>query len=296
MIRFGGPVFMNKRAQAAGAGESHGAEADDPVALARAHKRKGFTAAYAPKLELKDGAGIRAVRDAFAKEGVMLAEVGFWNNLVDLDPDTRRAHRQSMVEALALAEELGARCAIDIFGSYCHGNGNSSHSAKNFSADAFDEAVELARYFIDTVKPRTAFFVFEIFPFNVVDSPAGIARLLQAVDRKQFGVHLDLVNLINGPRAYFSSGEIMQESVRLFGDRIVAAHAKDIKMKEPAISVILEEVIAGEGGLDIAAFLRELHGLPLEVPLLMEHLATEEEYDVAAAHYRKVAAQEGISL
>jgi len=296
MIRFGGPVFMRKDGKAAGAGESHGADADDPVALAQAHKRKGFTAAYAPKVDLKDGAKIRAVRDAFEQEGVMIAEVGFWENLVDLDRGSRHANRQIMVEALALAEELGARCAIDIFGSYCHGNGNSSHSAKNFSTEAFDEAVEMARYFIDAVKPKTAFFVFELFPFNLVDSPAEIARLLKAVDRRQFGVHLDLVNLINSPRAYWSSGQIMRESVRLFGDRIVAAHAKDIKLKEPAISVILEEVIAGEGNLDIAAFLRELHRLPREVPLLMEHLATEEEYDRAAAHYRNVGAQEGISI
>jgi len=296
MIRFGGPIFTGKSEKAAGAGESHGASADDPVALARAHKKKGFTAAYAPKVDLKDGAKIRAIRDAFAKEDVMLAEVGFWDNLVDLDPGSRKGNRQSMVEALALAEELGARCAIDIFGSYCHGNGNSRHSAENFSAAAFDEAVEMARYFIDTVKPKTAFFVFEIFPFNVVDSPAEIARLVRAVDRRQFGVHLDLVNLVNSPRAYWFSGEIMRESVRLFGDRIVAAHAKDIKLKEPAISVILEEVVAGEGNLDIATFLRELDGLPLEVPLLMEHLATEDEYDVAAAHYRKIAAQEGLSI
>ncbi len=296
MIRFGGPIFTSKGGKAAGAGESHGADADDPVALARAHKKKGFTAAYAPKVDLKDGAKINAIREAFRKEDIMIAEVGFWDNLVDLDPASRQANRQSMVESLALAEELGARCAIDIFGSYCHGNGNSSHTAKNFSAEAFDEAVEMARYFIDTVKPKTAFFVFEIFPFSVVDSPTEIARLLKAVDRSQFGVHLDLVNLINSPRAYWSSGEIMRECVRLFGDRIVAAHAKDIKLKEPAISVILDEVTAGEGGLDVAAFVRELHGLPREVPLLMEHLATEKEYDVAAAYYRKVAAQEGISI
>jgi len=296
MIRFGGPVFTKRNAKAAGAGESHGALADDPVALAKAHKSKGFTAAYAPKLDLNDGAKIKAVRDAFAKEGVMIAEVGFWDNLTDSDPASRAANRKSMVEALALAEELGARCAVDIFGSYCHGNGNSKHVAKNFSQEAFDEAVEMARGFIDEVKPKRAFFTYEIFPFSVVDSPAEIARLIKAVDRRQFGAHLDLANLINSPRAYWSSGAIMEECVRLFGDRIVAAHAKDIKLREPAISVILEEVIAGEGGLDIASFLRGLHKLPQEIPLMLEHLKDEAEYDKAAAHYRKVAAQEGISI
>ena len=118
----------------------------------------------------------------------------------------------------------------------------------------------------------------------------------EPVDREQFGVHLDLVNLINSPRAYWSSGSIMNECVRLFGARIVAAHAKDVKLREPAISVMLEEVIAGEGGLDIAAFIRGLHQLPAEVPLMLEHLASEQEYDRAAAHYRAIAAREGISI
>ena len=168
--------------------------------------------------------------------------------------------------------------------------------AENFSEAAFEEAVAMARSFIDEVKPRTASFTYEIFPFDVVDSAEGIARLVKAVDRKQFGVHLDLVNLINSPRAYWSSGAIMGECIRLFGDRIVAAHAKDVKLREPAISVLLDEVIPGQGGLDVAAFVRGLHRLPQEVPLMLEHLADEREYDIGAAHYRKVALAEGIVL
>lgn len=296
MIRFGGPIFLDRNATSAGAGESHGAMTDDPAILVRAHQTKGYTAAYAPQVDVNDTAKIREIREAFEKAEVLIAEVGYWDNLVDLDPGARQANRQSMIEALALAEELGARCAVDIFGSYCRGNGNSRHVAKNFSEEAFDEAVEMARYFIDAVKPKTAFFAYEIFPFSIVDSPTEIARLLKAVDRKQFGVHLDLVNLINSPRAYWASGAIMDECVRLFGDRIVAAHAKDIKLKEPAISVIMDEVIAGEGDLDIAAFVRGLYHLPQTIPLMMEHLASEEEYDRAAGHYRQVAAQEGISF
>jgi sugar phosphate isomerase/epimerase len=295
MIRFGGPVFADT-VRAAAPGESHGAAADDPVTLARAHRAKGFTAAYAPHVRLADKARIQAIRAAFAAEGVVIAEVGYWDNLVDTDPATRGRNRQCMLDALALAEELGAACAVDIFGSYCHGNGNSQHVAANFSQDAFDEAVEMARFFIDTVQPHTAFFTYEIFPFSIVDSPAMIATLLAAVDRRQFGVHLDLVNLINSPRAYWSSGDIMRECVRRFGDRIVAAHAKDIKMKEPAISVILEEVIPGQGALDMGAFVRELQRLPRVIPFMMEHLASEAEYDQAAAYIRQVAAADGIRL
>ena len=295
MIRFGGPVFLGSE-KAAGAGESHGAVADDPELLARGHRLKGFTAAYAPKVSLNDTQQIRRIRSAFEAEGVMLAEVGYWENLVDTDPAEKAANQKAMLEALALAEELGARCAVDIFGSYCHGNGNSKHEAKNFAKSAFDEAVEIARFFIDTVKPKTAFFAYEIFPFCFIDSPEMIDKLVRAVDRKQFGVHLDLVNLINCPRAYWANGDIMRECVRLFGDRIVSAHAKDIRMKEPAISVILEEVPAGQGMLDIACNIRELHALPQAIPFMMEHLNSEAEYDAAAAHFRGVARAEGIQI
>lgn len=295
MLRFGGPVFADTIAAAA-PGTSHGAPADDPAALARAHRLKGYTAAYAPRVRLDDTARIQAIREAFASAGIMIAEVGYWDNLVDTDPETRRHNRQCMLDALALADALGAACAVDIFGSYCHGNGNSRHVAANFSEDAFDEAVAMARFFLDTVQPRTAFFTYEIFPFSVVDSPAMIERLIEAVDRPRFGVHLDLVNLINGPRAYWSSGEIIRECVRRFGGRIVAAHVKDIKLKEPAISVILEEVIPGQGALDMGAFVREIQRLPQPVPFMMEHLRSAAEYDQAAAYIRRVAEAEGIRI
>lgn len=295
MIRLGGPVFMGA-ARAAGAGESHGGEAAYPVLLARKHREKGFRAAYAPKVRLNETDRIREIRAAFAAEDIMLAEVGYWDNLIDTEPETRRRNRQCMLEALALAEELGARCAVDIFGSYCHGNGNSQHAAANFSQAAFDEAVELARYFIDAVKPKTACFTYEIFPFNIVDSPEMIAKLIRAVDRKQFGVHLDLVNLINCPRAYWSSGGIMRACAKLFGKRIVAAHAKDIQMESPALSVILREVRPGMGNLNYAAYLGELARLPQEVPLMLEHLSSEEEYDLAGAYLRQVATETGVSL
>lgn len=295
MIRLGGPIFQNN-IKAAGAAESHGAAADDPSLLARAHRAKGYTAAYAPRVRLTETEKIREIRKAFEKENVLIAEVGCWCNLLDLDPETRKKNRADMLNSLALAEELGANCVVGLAGSYCSGGVPSHHDAKNFSEEAFEEAVSMARYFIDSVKPKKACFTYEVYQFGVVDSVEMISRLIQAIDRKQFGVHLDLTNFINSPRTYWTTGEILRECICQFGDRIVAAHAKDAKMKEPSSSVLIDEVIPGQGNVDIAALVRELHRLPQQVPYMMEHLKTEEEYDQAAAHIRKVAAEQGILL
>lgn len=285
MIRFGGPIFgFNDMAHF------------DPQALARAYKFKGYTAAYAPKVKLNETEKIKDIRKAFEMEDIIIAEVGYWSNLLDTEPETKRSNIAGMLEAYRLAEELGARCVVGLTGSYCHGSVPGSHSARNFSREAFYEAVDMARYFIDSVKPKNTYFTYEIFQFGIVDSIEMIERLLKAVDRRQFGIHLDLANLINSPRAYWSSGDIVRECIKRFGDRIVAAHAKDVIMKEPSITVILEEVLIGQGMLDIAACIRELHELPQEVPYMMEHLKTEEDYDRAAAHIRKVALKEGIII
>jgi sugar phosphate isomerase/epimerase len=294
MIRFGGPVYID------GTGvpdlRSGGAPFADPLQVARRYREKGFRAARVPRIDMKDPASVKATREAFKKEGVILAEIGYWDNLLDTDGETRAFHRARVLEALYAAEELGAVCAVDILGSYCHGNGNSVHVGENFSDEAFEAAVEIARYFIDTVKPRTAFFCYEIFPFDITDSPESLERLIRAVDRSQFGVHLDLCNLINSPRAYFNSGAIAKDCVRRFGDRIVSCHVKDIKLKEPSISVILEEVPMGEGNIDLKTFMRQIEGLSRPVPFMMEHLHGEAAYDAAAEKIRAAGKELGIDL
>jgi sugar phosphate isomerase/epimerase len=56
------------------------------------------------------------------------------------------------------------------------------------------------------------------------------------------------------------------------------------------------EVIPGRGEIDYATYLRELSKLAVDVPLMLEHLKTPEEYDEGRAYIRRVASQEGIGL
>ena len=43
-----------------------------------------------------------------------------------------------------------------------------------------------------------------------------------------------------------------------------------------------------EGGLDYRTYLKRLANLPGDVPLMIEHLKTKEEYDQAHGHIQKV--------
>ncbi len=102
-VRLGGPIFL---------------KSEDPAELAREHRRLGYSAAYCPAAKSTDSDLIRAIAKAFAAENVVIAEVGAWVNMLDPDDVKRRANLEYVTERLALAEAVGARCCVDIAGSY----------------------------------------------------------------------------------------------------------------------------------------------------------------------------------
>ena len=91
---------------------------EDPAELAREHRRLGYSAAYCPPAKAADTTGVAAIEKAFAAENVVIAEVGAWVNMLDPDAEKRRANLAYVVERMALAEAVGARCCVDIAGSY----------------------------------------------------------------------------------------------------------------------------------------------------------------------------------
>ncbi|HUU54169.1 MAG TPA: sugar phosphate isomerase/epimerase [Armatimonadota bacterium] len=279
-MRLGGQVFV---------------ESDDPEVMARAHREVGYRAASAPwGLRLAERERIAATRAAFEKHDVLIAEVGVWNNLMDPDAAKRQANVEAMKEGLALAEELGALCAVNIAGSLSPTRWDGPH-LDNLSPEAFDLAVGNAREIIDAVKPARAKFTYEMMPFCLPDSPDCYLRLIEAVDRPAFGVHLDVVNIINGVYRYFDTTSVIKECFEKLGPHIASCHLKDIKLSDE-LTVHLDECMVGEGDFDIATYLLEVQKLPHQPPVLLEHLETEEEYDQARAYVFGLAKQIGVDF
>ena len=276
-IRLGGPAF---------------AETKDPEELALAHRKLGYSAAYCPNLSLKDSAQIRAYADAFARHDVVIAEVGRWVNLLDADSEKRRLNLQVVTDGLALAEAIGARCCVDIAGSFSPDSWFGPHR-ENLSQKHFDASVENARKIIDAVNPVRTTFCYEVMGWSWPDSADHYIKMIKAIDRKGFSVHLDPCNLVNSPEHFYDNTKLLNECFDKLGKWISSCHAKDLTW-DVEMNVHFREVAPGKGSLDYETYLRRLSQLPQTPPLMLEHLQTAEQYTGAREHIFEVGKQAGL--
>ena len=278
-IRLGGPIFH----------PSH-----DPEELALAHKKLGYRAAYCPHVSLDDKDRIRDVARAFAKHGVLLAEVGRWVNLLEADPRKHSENLAKVTEGLALAEAIGARCCVDIAGSF---------NAKVWFGPHPDN---LSQRFLrrgrgkrpqdHRRRPTPAGEI------HLRSDGLGVARLARrlsendpAVDRPAFGVHLDPCNLVNSPGHFYDTTGVAQRVFRQARPLDRQLPRQGHRLVEPAGNAGAPgRGLAGQGVLDYATCLRRLAALPADVPLMLEHLKTAEEYDQVRQYIMATGGRSGV--
>jgi sugar phosphate isomerase/epimerase len=274
-LRMGGPV-----------------EARDPDSWVDNLKRLGYRAAFCP---VGPGAKDDVVNDyarAAKQADIIIAEVGAWSNPISPDEKERQAALVKCRQHLALAERIGANCCVNISGSRNEKLWAGPHQ-DNLTSETFDLIVETTRNIIDEVKPTRTWFTLETMPWAYPDSPDSYLRLIKAIDRKQFAVHLDPVNLVCSPQRYFKNAELIRECFAKLGPYIKSCHGKDILL-DTKLTTHLDEVLPGLGGLDYVTFLKELSKYP-EITLMLEHLPNQQEYLFAAQYVRSVAKKIGLS-
>ncbi len=277
LLRLGGPTFE---------------KFDDPDSWVQVLKKLGYRAAYCPVgAEAADDV-VKAYEAAAKKADIIIAEVGAWSNPISPDEKTRKEALAKCRGQLALADRIGANCCVNISGSRSERWDGPSEG--NFTEETFDMIVETTRGIIDDVRPTRTYFTLETMPWAYPDSPDSYLRLLKAIDRRRFAVHLDPVNLVCSPQRYFGSGKLIRECFSKLGPYIKSCHAKDILLQKK-LTTHLDEIRPGLGGLDYAAFLKELSRIP-QTPLMLEHLPNAKEYELAAEHIRGVAKKIGLSF
>lgn len=265
--------------------------AEDPEAFARAHRDFGYRAAYCPPVEVGDGARLAAIERAFGDADVVIAEIGIWRNLIAVEAAVRKANLEHACDCLAIADAVGARCAVSYIGSFAPDT-DYAPDARNMGRECFDAAVETVRLILDRVKPKRAKLALEMMQYSLPDSVDGYLALIEAVDRPEFAAHVDPVNLIMTPRVYFDNGALIRECFEKLGRYIVSCHAKDIRLHHQA-ALHLDEVMIGDGVLDYPTYLRQV--ARAGVPLMLEHLEAAE-YAVARDRLFAIGRDAGVEF
>lgn len=278
-MRFGGLIFK---------------EWKTPEEWAQAAKEMGYTGVYFPVDYTADQKLIDGFVEAAKENDLVICETGAWSNLLSVDPERKQRAFERNVHQLELADYIGANCCVNIAGSYHPRRWDGPHP-DNFTRKAFDEIVSVTQRIIDTAKPQRTYYAIEPMPNMYPNTADSYLDLIEAIDRKHFGAHVDIVNIISSPTLYYTTGDVIREWFRKLSPYIRSCHAKDIILRDQ-LTVHLDECRPGTGGLDYDAYLTCLNKLDDRICLMMEHMTEEEDYILASQYIRGRAEKLNIRL
>ncbi len=254
------------------------------------HVVKGYGAAYWPLPVDAPREREAEFCEAAARHDLVIAEVGIWNNLLDPDPEKAEQNMRYSIARMRQAERVGARCCVNISGSLSS-RWDGPHR-DNLTRSTFDRIVRLTRRMIDEAALEKSRYALEPMPWMYPTDEMSTRALIEAVDRKAFGVHVDMVNMISGADKIYRTGALTRAYFEAFGDKICSVHVKDVAISGE-LTTHLSEVPAGEGEFDHETLLRACAALG-DVPVMAEHLKDEAQYDRAVAHLKNVAMRAGL--
>ncbi len=248
---------------------------NSPEEWAENQVRLGCSTVVFPVQSNESEQKIIAYKEAAEKAGLTIAEVGIWRNALTANPDERKANMDYCVNQLRLADFLNARCAVNVAGAF--GPRWDGGYKENFSAEAWKKTVSMVQEIIDRANVKNTFFTLEPMPWMIPTGPKEYLRLMDAVDRDRFAVHMDIINMINSADRYFHAEDFIDECVESLGPYIRSCHIKDVHLDE-RYTLRLEECGPGDGEFPLRHYVEKMNAIDPDMPVILEHLNTDEEY------------------
>ena len=272
-------------------GISSALEHTDPHDWALKHKRLGLECVNFPVDHTAGEEVFMAYKEAADEAGLMIAEVGVWRNTLARDPEERERWIRYAIGQLEMADRIGARCCVNVVGTPYGPRWDGGYRG-NYSPELWKMAVDMIRRIIDSVRPKHTKYSIESMPWMIPDSPDQYLRLIEDVDRDEFGAHLDVVNMITSPERYFFNDLFIEECFEKLDGRICSCHLKDVLLKQE-YTFQLEECACGQGTLDIGRYADLASAQDPDMPMIIEHLDTDSEYRDSVMYVRNRLLQLG---
>lgn len=216
---------------------------------------------------------VEHIRTAAAERGITVDSVAGYTNLVDPEPERRRAALERLLRLIRAAPAHGAdKVAL------CTGSRDARSMWRwndaNDDACAWADLLRSMAACLEAAEESGVTLVFEPEVNNVVHTAAKARQLLDELRSPRLKVVFDGANIYH--RGELSrQQELLTEAIDLLGGDIALAHAKDIEQDGDA-----GHAAAGTGRLDFGHYLGELRRSGYRGSILLHGL---EERQVAAS-------------
>jgi sugar phosphate isomerase/epimerase len=254
---------------------------------ARRIRRLGFQTV---QLVPSSSAGSEQAGKVLAEEGLEIAAISGYVNLVAPDPEKRRKGREDLHALLRDARRLGSPYVVTETGTR-HPDDDWAPHPDNGLPEIYGLLVESIAVTAALARDHGAMLLLEPSAGNVIDTPAKAARLLRDVGSPAVGLVADPANYVDGSNLE-KSNELLEALFAEVGPAIRLAHAKDFRRfdgiarevhfhsTDPALYGGVEYPAAGLGDLDYDRYVALLRRHCPDVPFILEHL---DESDAARA-------------
>ena len=234
--------------------------------------------------ETIDRALMENIAAAALRRRLTIAAVNGTYNMAHPD---RRVRAEGARRFGILAEAVGfTGCRLV---TLCSGTRNTNRlwaaHPENGSEGAWADMMESMKRLADTAERFGLTLAVETEASNIIDTPAKARRALDETGSGRFGMIMDCANLFRPGEAKKPNVDArIAEAFKLFGDRVVLAHGKDV-----AESDGLDFCAAGEGIVNFNLFLELLGKYGYSGDMILHGIKNEAKMPAALAFMKKCA-------
>ena len=221
---------------------------------------------------------------AYRNEGVEIAGVGGYMNLLHPDPQKRAATIETFKDFLRrMRPELGTRLISTETGTYATSS-DWDADPRNRTDAAWDDLRRVSEDLVRVAEREDVVILYEPYIVNVAYSPDLGARIVREIDSPHLRLLMDPTNWfevasLDAVRAAIEHGFEIERGLFLL------AHAKDVT--HPTTDPRKPDLpAAGQGLLDYATYIRLLREHGYDGALVIEHL-TEEEIPATVSYVER---------
>jgi len=241
-----------------------------------------------------DPAAVGQLKSALENADLEVAQANGWYEVLVHPDDAVRAEGVAGLHALTrIGRQLDAKTVYVRPGSLSPTGAWYPH-AGNYAPEVFERLVDSLRAAAQTAAAEGMVLALEGHVLSLLDTPQRMRDVLDAVGSPALQFNTDPVNFIGTVRDTFDPSRVLDDLVARLGSYTVAAHLKDMAVRDHLV-LRIDEVVIGEGTMDYGRLLRQMEQINPDMYGIIEHLP-DEKIPLARAGLMRAAEQAGVHL